>query len=156
MGTLSLGDTVEGIGIGSGARYRGKLTEFPRPGRKSHRILVTQVNQRVVGAARPGSYASIINVKRVQEKSVAYVKNLVGPRPEPVQEPKFVTPFRSEGRRVIDANGRVVYMIQYGGYAEGQYRSELSMAEAYELARVSAEALTEKYAAKVEDSKSPF
>lgn len=155
MSTLSLGDTVEGIGVGTGTRYRGKLVGFPRPGRKAHRILVKWVSQDVVGSIRPGACASIINVRKVEEE-VTYVKNLIGPKPEPVEAPTFVAPFKSDGANVVDANGKVVTRVQFGGYTEGTYRLELPIAHKYELARVIAEALTEKFARRVEDSKSPF
>lgn len=154
MSTLSIGDLVEGTGIGSGARYRGRLVEFPRPGRKSHRILVTWINQPVAGSIRPGGCAGILNVKKV-ENQMAYSTNLIGPKPEPVQEPKFVAPFRNEGRNIVDANRRVVTRVTVGGHKLTDLRQDLPMNEAYELARLFAEALSEKFG-KVEDSKSPF
>lgn len=153
MSTISLGDLVEGNGVSTGTLYRGTLTSFARPGYRA-RITVTEVKEAKVGSADPGSSASITNMRKVEE--MAYVKNLVGPKPEPVQEPKFVAPFKSDGRNVIDANRNVVARITHGGYPAAGYRVELPMAEAYELARLFAEALTEKFATKAEDSKSPF
>lgn len=85
-----------------------------------------------------------------------YVKNLIGPKPEPLKDPTFVAPFHSDGRNVVDANDKVVTRVQFGGYGTGTFRSELSMAEGYELARVIAVALSEYFSKKVEDSESPF
>ena len=82
--------------------------------------------------------------------------NLIGPEPKPVQEPKFVAPFRADGRNVIDKNRRVVFRINFGDYMISSFRTELPASTAFELARVVADALTEKYAEKTEDSPSPF
>lgn len=154
MSTISVGDLVEGTGVSTGTKYQGVLLSLARSG-YNPRIQVTKVKEAKVGSAEVGSCASIVNMRKVEYMS--YSKNLVGPKPEPVQEPKFVTPFRSQGRNVIDANGTVVVRIERGGYAIGTVvRGELGMAHAHELARLFAEAVTEKYAAKVEDSKSPF
>lgn len=156
MTVLSVWDRVSGNGIGTGTYYEGVLVSFPRPGRKSHRILVKKARELKAGSAAPGSFASVINVKKLEDNQVMYVNNLVGPKPEPVQEPKFVAPFGSDGRNVMDSNGKVVFRIQFGGYRPNSFRSELPMAEAYELARLAAEALSEKFAKPIQDSKSPF
>lgn len=81
--------------------------------------------------------------------------NLIGPKPEPVEEPQFVTPFRSDGANVVDANDTVVFRIQVGGYRQSAYRTDLPVRTRFELAQAAAEALTEKYG-KVADSNSPF
>ena len=155
MEKFKVGETVQGIGINSGAWYEGVVVGQPVMVNAGSKIRITKVLDNNGGSGQKvGSEANIKNVKRSNE--MAYVKNLVGPRPEPVEEPKFVAPFRSDGRNVVDANLKVVFRIQFGGYLTNQYRSELPMAEAYELARLAAEALTEKFAAPVEDSKSPF
>lgn len=154
--TVLVWDLVSGNGIGTGTYYEGVLVSFPRPGRKSHRILVTKARELKAGSTAPGSFASVVNVKKLEDNQVTYVKNLVGPKPEPVEEPKFVAPFESDGRNVVDANRKVVFRVQFGGYTTNGYRSELPMAEAYELARLAAEALSEKFAKPIQDSKSPF
>lgn len=156
MTVLSVGDRVSGNGIGSGTYYEGVLVAFPGPGRKSHRILVKKARELKAGSAAPGNYASVINVKKLEDNQVTYVNNLIGPKPKPVEEPKFVAPFESDGRNVVDANRKVIFRVQFGGYRVGGYRAELPMAESYELARIVAEALSEKFAKPVEDSKAPF
>jgi len=94
------------------------------------------------------------NLEGIEEMS--YVKNLVGPKPEPVQEPKFPTPWTSDGSNVLDANRKVVLKVRTGGYIQSEYVKDLPMAERYELAKVIAAAVTQFYAKTVEDSKSPF
>jgi hypothetical protein len=102
------------------------------------------------GRLKPFGYYTN-NLERVEEMS--YVKNLVGPKPEPVQEPKHPTPWTSKGRDVLDANGSVIFRVQH----RGAYNNDVSMSEAYDLARIVAEAVTAKFAqAKVQDSPSPF
>lgn len=95
----------------------------------------------------------VSNLERIE---MPYVKNLVGPKPEPVREPKFPTPWTSDGSNVLDANRKVVIKLRNGGYAPGEFSSELPMAERYELAQVIAKAVTEYYKTKAEDSQSPF
>lgn len=146
MAEFKLGERVQGIGISTGAAYEG-------------RIVIDKNLSRDRGTdvgANPGYFATIELVKKVE--SMAYVNNLIGPKPEPVQEPKFVAPFRSDGRNVLDANRTVVLRIRDGGYTTGSFQRELPMAEAYELAQVVAEVLTAKFAktTTVEDSPRPF
>ena len=93
------------------------------------------------------------NLERIED--MQYGKNLVGPKPEPVKEPEFITPLRADGANVVDDNGKVVTRVQFGGYVQGSYRSELPVATKYALAEIFAQAVNEKYG-KVEDSKSPF
>lgn len=149
-----MGEEVTGEGVNSGAIYKGKVIRpYPKYDDGSEcKILITEVISGI--GQKAGSEANIKNVKRSNE--VAYVNNLVGPRPEPAKEPEFVTPFRADGRNVVDANGKVVFRVQFGGYRTNGYREELPMAKGYELARLAAEALSEKFAKPVEDSKSPF
>jgi hypothetical protein len=95
----------------------------------------------------------VSNLERIE---MPYVKNLVGPKPEPVQEPTYPTPWTSDGSNVLDANRKVVARLRYGGFELGSFGIELPMAERYGLAQVIAKAVTEYYKAKAEDSKSPF
>jgi hypothetical protein len=97
------------------------------------------------------SYTS--HLERIE---MAYVTNLVGPKPEPAKEPTHPTPWTSDGANIIDANGNVVTRVQFGGYRQGSYRSEQPMATKYELARVIAEAVSKFYEVKAEDAQSPF
>jgi ribosomal protein L35AE/L33A len=154
MAGFQIGEEVQGEGVNSGALYKGRVIRKYGNFGGECKIRITEIiGDRGIGQ-RVGTEANIKNVQRSSE--VAYVSNLVGPKPEPTPEPKFVTPFRSDGSNVVDANGKIVIRIQYGGYTPNAYRSELPMAERYELARLVAEAPSEKFAAKVEDSKSPF
>lgn len=154
MGTISLGDTVTGEGQGSGTVYEGVVLSLAQPG-TNPKIRVTKIRTPKVGSAIIGRPVYITNMKKV-ENQMQYVKNLIGPKPEPVKEPKFTAPFRADGRNVLDSGGKVVVRVQFGGYTTAAYRSELPMAEAYELAGVIARALTEKYEVTVKDSNSPF
>lgn len=148
------GTRVKYVGDSSFTRNREGTTVgevYPAPGTGPARNLVRVKFDHPFGTV--SRYVS--NLERINE--VPYANNLVGPKPEPVKEPKFVTPFRHDGRNIVDANRRVVLNIRYGGYILDTYRTELPMAEACELARLIAEALTEKFApAKVADSESPF
>jgi hypothetical protein len=103
-----------------------------------------------------GAYGFFTDSLEGIEEVVAYVKNLIGPKPEPVQEPKFPTPWTSDGSNVLDANRKVVVKVQYGGYGQGEFSANLPLSERYELAAVIAKAVTEFYKAKAEDSDSPF
>lgn len=81
--------------------------------------------------------------------------SVVGPKPEPVPEPTHPTPWRTKGRRILDANGKVVFIVkQTSDTAEG-LPHDIGMTLSYELARVVAEAINAQYRT-VESSKSPF
>jgi len=146
------GDRVRGTGIVSGTRYEGTVVPvrssiYGLPEGAETHIKVTKV---ISGSGQSvGNGAYINNVERIEE--MAYVKNLVGPKPEPVQEPKHPTPWASSGRDVRDANGNAVLRV-----TTRNTRDLVPMDQAYELARVIAEAVSEKFASKAEDSPSPF
>lgn len=91
------------------------------------------------------------NLERIEDMNT---RNLVGPKPEPVQEPDFPTPWRADGANVLDANDKVVFRIQFGGYHQDAYRSELPVATKYALAQEVVKAVN-KFHEKV-DSSSPF
>jgi hypothetical protein len=156
MAEYELGDTVQGFGIGTGSRYEGTVVRV-ETFRCCARVLVTKVlsGDPKAGTASIGTYATLSNVTKVEQ--MKYVKNLVGPKPEPVEEPTHPTPWTSDGRNVLDANRNVVVRVQFGGYNLNSYREEQPMPVAFELARTIAEAMNEKHApAKVADSASPF
>ena len=89
------------------------------------------------------------DLERVEDMSST---TLVGPKPEPAKEPQHPTPWKAEGRRILDANGREVFRIRSKAASD-----EVPMAVAYELARVVANAVSAKFApAAVKDSDSPF
>lgn len=157
MAEYKVGEKVRGYGVRTGALYTG--TVVPK---SAHHLLGAESRILIETAngvkARPERYANIKNVERITEVSnYRYVENLVGPKPKPVEEPTHPTPWTNSGRRVLDSNGKVVLVVEKGNFNVGDYNKDLNMAPAYELARVIAEAVSEKYAApKVEDSKSPF
>lgn len=155
MAKYKVGEKVRGYGIRTGNLYTGTvITDWAStPGSECYIKIETQDGQKV----HPGRQANIKNVERITEVSNhRYVENLVGPKPEPVEEPTHPTPWTNLGRRVLDSNGKVVLVVEKGNFNVGDYNKDLTMAPAYELARVIAEAVSEKYAMKVEDSKSPF
>lgn len=133
--------------------WEGEVVGLPytQPGRYEHRNLV-----KIKFDDKPTPRACYVsNLERIEDMAVMRNSNLIGPKPEPVKEPKFVGPFRSIGRHVVDANSKVVVKVQFGGHREGGFSEQLPMDEAYDLATVIAEALTEKFSKK-EDSSSPF
>ena len=153
MEQFKAGDRVRASGISSGARYEG--TVIRTGGRMFGAEALITITDVIKGKGQlVGTDAYVDQVERIEEMSqTPYVKNLVGPKPEPVQEPAHPTPWTSDGSNVLDANGTVVIRIVLGGYRAG-HRSELPIGHRYELARLIAEAVTEKFEAKV--SQSPF
>lgn len=109
---------------------------------------------KIPGRATPfGFYTN--NLERIEE--MTYNKNLVGPKPEPVQEPKHPTPWRYSGRRILDANGGVVFIVRQTARTEAGMVLDIDMSTVYELARVVTDAVNEKFApSKAQDSPSPF
>jgi len=152
MERFNVGDKVRGIGINSRAKYEGVIVR-PTYGMALDAEEVIRVTSTDGFGQRVGTEANVINVERIE---MPYVKNLVGPKPEPVQEPKFPTPWTAEGSKVMDSNRKIVLKLQYGGYSEGEFSAQLPMTERYELAQVIAKAVNEFYKAKAEDSKLPF
>lgn len=153
MERFNPGDMVRAKGINSQARYEGTviLPNYPKMASAEAVIKITKV---IDGFGQGvGSEANVINVERIE---MPYVKNLVGPKPEPVQEPQFPTPWTWEGSNILDANRKVVIKLRHGGHQLGEFSQELPMAERYELAQIIAKAVNEFYKAKAEDSKSPF
>jgi hypothetical protein len=154
MAKFEIGDKVRGIGLSSKAEYEGTVVrnEIPLYGAEAS-VLIKKV---VSGYGQPvGTTAFVTDVERIQE--MAYVKNLVGPKPEPIQEPKHPTPWRYSGRRILDANGGVVFIVRQASRTESGPVFDIDMSTAYELARVVTDAVNEKFApAKVQDSPSPF
>lgn len=142
---------LEGRGM---TNWVGEVVGVPytQPGRYEHRNLV-----KVKFGGKPTPRACYVsNLERIEEvASNLYTENLIGPKPEPVKDPKFVAPFQAKGPNVVDSNGRVVTKIQFGGHLVGQIVADLSMQERYDLAKIFAEALNEKYAKK-SDAPSPF
>lgn len=149
MGAYNKGDVIpEGTRVRvspNTAPYSGKIgIVVSSEGRQvwaslKHATRMTWV--KVPGRESPfGFYTN--NLERIEDMSKS---NLVGPKPEPVQEPEFVTPFRSDGANIIDANGKVVTRVQFGGYIQGSYRSELPVQHKYRLAELFAKAVNELY-----------
>lgn len=98
------------------------------------------------------------NLERITEEMTRYNKNLVGPKPKPVQEPEHPTPWRSVGRRVIDANDQVVFLVENGNFPnEGLSGGpkNLSMSRAYDLAAIVADGVNKLHEG-TKDSPSPF
>jgi hypothetical protein len=154
MERFNPGDKVRGIGLNSRALYEGTVMD-PEYRKLYGAEAIIKVTKVVKGFGQTvGTEVNVINVERIEE--MPYVKNLVGPKPEPVQGPKFPTPWTSDGSKVLDADRKVVVKLQYGGYSEGEYTAQLPLHERYDLAKIIAAAVTQFYAQKVEDSKSPF
>lgn len=152
MTEYKLGEKLRGTGHMTGSRYEG--TVVGTGSAYGPKIQITKNEDYPDTGSAPGRFAYIKNIERIEDMS--YTKNLIGPKPEPVQEPKFVTPFRSVGRDVVDANDRVVFKVRNGGHKLGSFSQELPMDQAYDLAKVMAEALNEKFETKVKDAPSPF
>jgi hypothetical protein len=152
MAKFQVGDKVRGIGINSRAVYQGVVVSTRATVHGADAMIkVTKVEQ---GFGQPvGSEANISNVERIEE--MTYVKNLVGPKPEPVQEPKHPTPWTFKGRDVLDANGKVIFRIQVRGMYNNN-NNDVPMADAYELATIVARSVNAKFGKKAEDSPSPF
>lgn len=154
MSSIIVGDLVTGTGISSGTKYEGIVLSQASPGFNT-RIKVTKVKEVVGNRLSAPSYANIINVKKVEE-NMSYVSNLVGPKPEPVQEPKHPTPWSASGRDIIDANGNRVLRIQFASAPDTRQDHLIPMAEAYELARVIKDSVNALHGKVVKDSPSPF
>lgn len=104
----------------------------------------------VDGSTKPFGYYTY-NLERIEDMNT---RNLVGPKPEPVQEPEFPTPWRADGANILDGNDKVVFRIQFGGYRQGAYRSELPVAVKYALAQEVVKAVNKLH--QEADTKSPF
>lgn len=146
---LKTGDYVRGTGSRSDAVYTGFISGKPTIPSATARILVHTKSGEIQHRSK---YADIKNVERIEE--VSNVNAMVGPKPEPVSEPQFVTPFRSDGRAIVDANKRVVFRIESGDYMLGSAPRQVLVHDAYRLADMVAEAMNEKFGKK--EAPSPF
>lgn len=145
--------------VGEGSSYGGQVGE----------VVNAPLGEKTWSSLRPGTRITWVDLpsretpfgfytnylERYEDMTTKYGSNLVGPKPEPVKEPEFVTPLRADGTNIVDANGKVVTRIQFGGYTRGTYRSELPTATKYALAELFSKAVNETYGKK-EEKTSPF
>jgi hypothetical protein len=94
------------------------------------------------GKRHPYGYFTF-NLERIET-----VTNLVGPKPEPVKEPTHPTPWKAQGKVILDANGVQVLKVQM----RSEYNN-IPLYVAVELADVITKAVN-KYFEK--DTPSPF
>lgn len=87
----------------------------------------------------------VSNLERINEVS----RELVGPKPKPLEEPEHPTPWSYTGNLLLDANGKKITRL-----AKGDPYNSLSLVKAELLAKVIVEAINEKY--KVEDAPTPW
>lgn len=92
-----------------------------------------------------GCYVS--NLERINE--VASTRNLVGPKPKPLEEPEHPTPWSYSGNLILDANRNKVMRV-----GKGDPYGTLSPTKATLLASAIVEAMNEKY--KEEDAPAPW
>lgn len=89
------------------------------------------------------------NLERIEE--MTNYNNLVGPKPEPVKEPDHPTPWRRQGRVIIDANGVQVLKVR-----ESSEYETIPTEKAFRLASVLVDAVNALFPASKEDAPSPF
>lgn len=159
MSEFNEGDLVQGNGVSTGARYEGIVQRRSWVGDGEAYIMITRNISKERGTetgGNPGKYANINNVKKVE--TVLNHSDIVGPVPEPVKAPKHPTPWKQNGRDIVDANGRVVISLNRGNYVDSGFGStHLDAGSAFKLAKVISEAVNAHFGGgKVEDSKSPF
>lgn len=77
------------------------------------------------------------------------VRNLVGPKPKPLEEPEHPTPWSYSGNRIFDANAKHVMRV-----GKGDPYGTMSLQTATLLAAAIVEAINEKH--KEEDGPAPW